>query len=181
MSGMHRNLGLAVACAVIAGPAAAAVVEIYPPKYSEAVYGTPDAPLAWSTGPFVGVTDLFYRSNLHDARIVTFDLANAAPGARVDWWGQLAGFVGDDGTFSLSAPIFPLTDSYDRQYAGRVRVGFKVGLNHLDSVPYDIVRMEVMGSKPIAAPEPTTWALMLLGFGAVGAVARRNRIEPAAT
>jgi hypothetical protein len=26
-----------------------------------------------------------------------------------------------------------------------------------------------------AIPEPTTWAMMILGFGAVGAVARRRR------
>lgn len=165
--------------AALAGPATAAAIQVYAPAYTEAVYGTADAPLAWSTGPFSDVTELMFRSNLHDARIVTFDLANAAPGARVDWWGQFVGVVADDGTFSLNAPIFPLSDNYDRQYAARVRVGFKVGLNHLDSVPYDIVRMQVMGSKPIAAPEPGTWALMLLGFGTMGAMVRRQRPQAA--
>jgi hypothetical protein len=33
-------------------------------------------------------------------------------------------------------------------------------------------------STPAGVPEPTSWALMILGFGGVGAVVRRRRAEP---
>ena len=28
-------------------------------------------------------------------------------------------------------------------------------------------------------PEPTTWAMLIMGLGSVGAVMRRNRVQPA--
>lgn len=41
----------------------------------------------------------------------------------------------------------------------------------------------IAGSRPVAAgstlaPEPATWAMMLLGFGLIGSAARRRRSSP---
>lgn len=164
-------LGLGIALAVAGSSESSATgISIYPPGYSEEIYGTPDAPIPWTAGPFLNIKTISYRSHLHNARIVTFDLANATPGASVSWYFQFLGLVKEDGTFSLSAPIIPFSDGYDRQFAGRIRVKAPTDLYS----EFDLVRIQVTGSEPIAAPEPATWALMLLGFGAVGAMVRRR-------
>jgi hypothetical protein len=40
----------------------------------------------------------------------------------------------------------------------------------------DLIAFDVMGYDLIAVPEPATWAMMIAGFGFVGAAARRRRV-----
>lgn len=52
---------------------------------------------------------------------------------------------------------------------------FDVGL---DNIRFDVLRLRggVLGGDPLApVPEPATWAMMLAGFGLVGAAVRRRR------
>ena len=54
---------------------------------------------------------------------------------------------------------------------------------------YDIISNVSAGGKNVllksatlsAAPEPATWALMIVGFGGIGAAVRRRRTQVAAT
>lgn len=163
-------LGLA-ATVIPATSALAGPIAIRPPAYNEAIYGTPDNPLTWDAGPIFNVSEINYRSRLDNARIVAFEIANATPGGIVSWYGTWLGVVADDGTFATTDPIIPLTDGYDRQFAGRIRV--KVPYNAYNE--FDLVRFEVSGFQASVTPEPSIWAMMILGFGAVGSTVRRRR------
>ena len=60
------------------------------------------------------------------------------------------------------------------------------GLAQLSTIPaagvtpvnqYDNLRFEITSVAPGAAvPEPATWAMMIVGFGAAGALLRRRRV-----
>ncbi len=58
--------------------------------------------------------------------------------------------------------------------------GFQTGANTLDFIVHNDggptgVRVEMTGTAGYAVPEPATWALMLAGFGGMGAALRRKR------
>jgi hypothetical protein len=60
--------------------------------------------------------------------------------------------------------------------------GFQAGLNYLDFRVLDLgtptgLRVDDLSGSAVAVPEPGAWLLMIMGFGAVGAVLRRRRTE----
>jgi hypothetical protein len=70
-------------------------------------------------------------------------------------WGTVTG------TFTLAAP-------------GQIRIGLSDTADAASGNDFGIDNIV------IAAPEPTTWALLLLGFGGMGAMLRRRRVALAA-
>lgn len=74
---------------------------------------------------------------------------------------------------TFSAPIFngPYEGGYcgDRENPGRF--GDEGCNNHVYTLTYNYTPAAEVG----AVPEPTTWAMMLLGFGAIGFTMRRRR------
>ena len=110
------------------------------------------------------------------------------------------------GTFSLNS--FDLADSYDEGASGPVRFHwvraaggggqttlstdgleglqtfnvnltglsfFRLGAESVASFQMDNVRFRLDG---VGVPEPSTWALMIAGFGGTGAMLRRRRTAP---
>jgi len=56
--------------------------------------------------------------------------------------------------------------------------GGAIGLNPVDGSPDQLTRLQgtlVVASVAGGVPEPATWAMMLLGFGAIGLAVRRKR------
>jgi hypothetical protein len=105
-------------------------------------------------------------------------------------------FTGDaqHGTFSATGSAFfddpDFVTSIDLTYANASRFGGPLtgsgtasgmyfvpgdpGANDQYSITFTLTAGKVVD---LAAPEPGTWALMLLGFGAVGAMTRRQRVR----
>jgi hypothetical protein len=139
-----------------------------------------------------------YGAALNAGSIRGFDIATGAPvlnvglgGRGPDGTGVISGsaFNGqivvdnNDGTLGL---IDPLTSTLRIIATGGTR-GDLVGPDRstgslLLSQSEGVFRLSIaggaIGGGPVggAIPEPTTWALMILGFGAVGATLRRRRV-----
>ena len=72
--------------------------------------------------------------------------------------------------------------SFQALHAFTVNSGFQAGVNHLDFVVLDTgpptaLRVDSLtGTANLASvPEPATWAMMLMGFGGLGALLRQRR------
>jgi hypothetical protein len=101
------------------------------------------------------------------------------PGGPV--WAQLGGSSGD--CFAAGCGYTGwIQATYTIATAGNYRIGFGV-TNSIDGAfqsgmafTSSIVDGEVIDPTP-AIPEPSTWAMLIAGFGLVGAAARRRRLE----
>jgi hypothetical protein len=79
-----------------------------------------------------------------------------------------------------SFPGFPdIPPSPATFHLGLLQVG-QVSATFLDNI-YPLDGFVTVSVREIAAPEPTTWALMLIGLGAVGLTFRAHRRNAAAT
>lgn len=97
-----------------------------------------------------------------------FEISNANPNTIVRFrniWnepGFILGTTDEDGFFSISAP-WVMTDRY-----GFLTVGNK---------PFDMTKITAFGLALVSnVPEPSTWAMMIVGFGFAGAGLRRRRV-----
>lgn len=54
---------------------------------------------------------------------------------------------------------------------------FEVTSNYGSSITSGLSEVQFFGNAVTGVPEPSTWAMMLIGFGAVGASTRRRRIQ----
>lgn len=185
-----RSLLLAVVAAVTlsAGSAAAFPGEYEIPSFPlpdiaghEAVYGTPDDPKYWEGPDLNDVSLVTFRSHGLIDLLINFKIKDATPGAIVTLGmpvsekGQSAhiGVVSEDGTFESGwIPSYTTTDGYgfNLLVIGPLYAG---GATQRD--PFDMYDFMAKGTQGPAVPEPATWALMILGFGAVGASVRRRR------
>lgn len=157
---------------------------------------------ASSTTPFVIPVGLFGVTNL-------YSIANSAFGAAGDTAGQLvfngsggASFTytfteGDNirdhattGFNELAPNIFATRDfgSGDHLDVQKITLPAIFGSQTLTSIDFSYVGNTVPGDGEafLAAlttvsgvPEPSTWAMMILGFGAIGLMARRRKSAPA--
>ena len=50
-----------------------------------------------------------------------------------------------------------------------------IGNVHPTEEGYAVIARQLAAAGPAAIPEPATWMMMLLGFGAVGAAVRRSK------
>jgi len=76
--------------------------------------------------------------------------------------------AGYAGTFSVGPPHFD-ADSHSEDYGS---VGFRIYVKDGENAPYVFTVATI--------PEPATWAIMLLGFGGIGAALRSHRRRLAA-
>ena len=60
-------------------------------------------------------------------------------------------------------------------------IGWNINFDVLaDNNAYNVSTTQIYQSFSAAVPEPATWAMMILGFGLMGTVARRRRVALAA-
>lgn len=77
------------------------------------------------------------------------------------------------GTFSYNPLITTRTGANVQQTSGSTSISQNAVLNGRLTIVYNVTPLTTDG--PGAVPEPTTWAMMLGGFGLVGASLRRRR------
>ncbi|MBU1376318.1 MAG: PEPxxWA-CTERM sorting domain-containing protein [Alphaproteobacteria bacterium] len=169
---------IAAATAMVsASPAAASTTMLGAPGYSEAVYGTPEAPLVWEGPSVEGTTLIIFRFGQLLNPEFNFKIRNATPGGGVSlspYGANIIGFVDDDGNFSSGwVPAFAtgLGLGYDILAVGELWAG---GAPKTQS--FDFYDWQVRGTQAPAIPEPSTWALMILGLGGAGTMLRRTRV-----
>jgi hypothetical protein len=188
-------LGVAGATALIMASAASATITVTgstnlnsPDPCSAGCPTTNNPPAVVTTG---GTTTISYGTNPTTSGAFTgsFTFTNtltglysivvgtSTPGATITA-ASLTGISGTVGTYNLSplpsaqpslAPTIIAAGNYMFSFTG-------IGPNDANGIPLTSV---VNGNVSISAvPEPGTWALMILGFGAIGMTMRRKR-QPA--
>lgn len=131
-------------------------------------------------------TELFYTSILdrydpgergHCCGYFTMEMrVSSTSGARIDFFGHGAGFHDDSAWPEALLHTIILAGSAD-QY---LRWGDELQNSDITSIRWTsldglpIAIDEVRGIGPAAIPEPASWALLVTGFGAVGAATRRR-------
>lgn len=160
-----------------ASPAAASTL-ITLPAFSEAVFGTPDAQLIWE-GPDVTDTLILFRS-LGLLNVEFSFKINATPGAKVDLNpygsgpGAQIGVIGDNGVFE-SGWVSPFVTSAGYGY-DILAVGERWTPNgSIKTETFTFYDFQVRATQAPPLPEPATWALMIMGFGASGVALRGRR------
>ncbi len=92
----------------------------------------------------------------------------------------LGTFIGVGGRYDLSTAIGPITGSIA---AGILSFSTSLGTLAFDGLPFDPVLLREDGTSTFTAavasvPEPSTWAMMLLGFAGIGFLAYRRKSKP---
>jgi hypothetical protein len=91
--------------------------------------------------------------------------------ANGDWANaNVASFYDYFGAMGLTTPLFHTVSRND----DAADANFSGGNTLLNDNRVSSISVEVLAS-PTSAPEPASWAMMIGGFGAIGAVMRRNR------
>lgn len=165
----------AVTCSVASPAAALDFVSVFLPKYSEAVYGTPEAPKYFEPATMVAAKQIYVLGVLGDA-VASYTIRNAPVGAKVFGPG-LSGTIGVDGTYFQDFTPANNTIWDNVSFAIAVQTQQPEGWYQRE---YFDIDLRIGGTVPVAAPEPATWALMLLGFAGVGTMVRRQRLALAA-
>ena len=166
----------AAAVFCVATPAAALdYVSVFLPNYSEAVYGTPEAPKFFEPATIVDAKQVYILGHHLGDAMASYTIRNAPVGARVLGVGAV-GFVGADGTYFQDFAPANNTIWDDVSFAIRVEVKDSGGFYQREYFDLDL---KIGGGVPVAVPEPATWALMILGFASVGAAVRRRRVAVA--
>jgi hypothetical protein len=147
---------------------------------------TPGSPFVYSNSAYVNVSDAKFiaiqadggytkSTNIFAQSFFLSDITSA----------MVSGFFATDnsGSVSLNGISGATSGSYTSLTPFSFTSGFVVGLNTLnftlqDSGPPSAILVSgITGSAGGvgAVPEPATWGMMILGFGAVGGVLRRRR------
>jgi hypothetical protein len=124
------------------------------------VNGTAGALPAFTTGELTGETQVFDTGSVIDA------VVSGAPGAHLD-----SNITGTDFAWNLSSPghgfSYDPTDTDD----ALIQLSDASG----DLVESDISSVAITVSTTPPVPEPSTWAMMLLGFAGLGFAGYRRR------
>lgn len=115
---------------------------------------------------------------------------NFGSGLTGTWGYSIDGNVTDMGRFDStqltniytlmgSDPFRDMTVFFTPDSAGTVSFSIASGANNGTGAVLDNLSLSIASSTPVV-PEPATWGMMLLGFGAIGAAVRRGRLGTAA-
>jgi hypothetical protein len=136
---------------------------------------TPDT-IIWSEGDVGGGAPLIGAANT--AYTFTFWLASVYPASPADLQLWVNGAAVQGETFAAQGGDQALGQWQEFTYSGTT------GANGLQSISLTNLNLEPNGNdfalddmslQGVAVPEPTSWALMLLGFGGMGAMLRQRR------
>lgn len=169
---MNRILSAAVACLLIGWVSSASAATVIPAVHKNANgnaymhYGClaceDGTPLDFTSVPVAGIVEAWITTVTYGLTFQTFRIENAAPFTNVRfvniWSNTVLGQTDSAGVFSIAAP-WEMIGNY-----GRLTVGFK---------NFDIAEHAATGLA-LGVPEPSTWAMMIMGFGLVGSAARRQ-------
>lgn len=122
-------------------------------------------------------------SNLGTWTVLDSDTAGYGAGQITDWFFSSDQGAQNKGIGTTEFAIF-LPQGFNAGDTWRTRVlylGFDDQISNIDDNHDDfIVRVTVGGFNPGGVPEPGTWAMLIAGFGMVGAARRRRRAVVAA-
>jgi hypothetical protein len=109
---------------------------------------------------------------------ITLNWITASDASDFGDFGSITGNGGTSGTFDLSGSGFVL-EYYAVKYGNEFTLYEYLGTDGTGSWVTDgqhgVSHIAFFGSPGTAVPEPATWAMMLLGFGAAGTALRRSR------
>lgn len=156
------------ALALLLSPGSSNAATFFLASYGHLPAGTP---VSETLGPLVqtGQIKVFFRFG--DAKLSALDITAAAPGVPVTIFGYDSapiGFTDASGSFSLSSSI----DLPDHDW-GRFTIRARNSLYNATAT--------VTGLSVPHVPEPSTWAMLIVGFGLAGSALRlkRNVYRPA--
>ncbi len=148
--------------------------------YYNSAYLAEDADSRWvsySGSPFGGSGYTAFETTFD---LTGYDLTSAVLSGR---WG-----IDNEGVIKLNNAVIATlsgttTDSFNQLYQFGASSGFVSGLNtlrfevHDTGVPmaFRTDDMSLTANLSSAVPEPATWAMMIIGFGAAGSMVRSNR------
>lgn len=138
------------------------------------VNGTTQSTIDWGRNPepggsFSGSVD--FNNTL--AGLYSIIVSTSTPGASITTL-SLAGIMGSSGNFSTTGSSSSLSLLVPSVEVGNYRVSFGGNAPTTGAVATGNLTFQVA-----AVPEPATWAMMLVGFGAMGFVISRRRRRPA--
>jgi hypothetical protein len=109
---------------------------------------------------------------------ITLNWITASDASDFGDFGSITGNGGTSGTFDLSGSGFVL-EYYAVKYGNEFTLYEYLGTDGTGSWVTNgkngVSHIAFFGSPGTAVPEPATWAMMLLGFGAAGTALRRSR------
>ena len=109
---------------------------------------------------------------------ITLNWITASDASAFGYFGSITNDGGTSGTFDLSGSGFVL-EYYAVKYGNEFTLYEYLGTDGTGSWVTNgkngVSHIAFFGSPGTAVPEPATWAMMLLGFGAAGTALRRSR------
>jgi PEP-CTERM motif-containing protein len=138
-----------------------------------------DQNVGWN-GNFAPGEELLLTDVTGNPLVITFASPVQAAGAQIEWrsYGPFEAFIttNDGSFFFLDGESYPGGDN------SAIFLGVQSDSANITSIAfmteYDnfaIGRVNLISGATGEVPEPSTWAMMLLGFGAIGASLRRGR------
>lgn len=112
--------------------------------------------------------------------------AYTGDGSQASHWKDMPGYSDANDCFvsNVEIGIMDPTSGYcqmgyvtDNDLAAMDAIGYNLNLDTLNNTGYNISTGQIFQQLAGGVPEPATWAMMISGFGLVGAAARRSRTK----